>query len=282
MPPVSGWRRWRTRTMDSSSRSGIWSCGGRGRSWARASTGCRICASPTRWPTWRSWSWLATKRAGCWLTIQACPAARMRRSSGKCAAGSSSGPRWPSARPAMDAKGKAVRGRRREEFRPTLARVRDAVLNSLRGRVGGAGVLDLYAGSGAFGIEALRQGAERAVFVEHNAKLVTEIRRRLIGEELAGRAEVWRRDALAAVRGLGMAGRRVETIFPDPPPPGRLISARLRRIGTAGILAPGGVVAAEGHWRDRPSDTGGFVCRREARYGETMVWYFERAGGDTS
>ena len=182
----------------------------------------------------------------------------------------------------MDAKGRAVRGRRREEFRPTLARVRDAVFNSLRGRVGGARVLDLYAGSGALGIEALRQGAERAVFVEHNAKLVTEIRRRLIGEEVADRAEVWRRDALAAVRDLGLAGKAFEIIFLDPPYGRRLIAATLRVIGTAGILAPGGVVAAEGHWRDRPSDTGGFVCRREARYGETMMWYFERAGGGTA
>src|SRR5438445_699669 len=143
----------------------------------------------------------------------------------------------------MDAKGKAVRGRRREEFRPTLARVRDAVFNSLRGRVGGARVLDLYAGSGALGIEALRQGAERAVFVEHNAKLVTEIRRRLIGEEVADRAEVWRRDALAAVRDLGLAGKAFEIIFLDPPYGRRLIAATLRVIGTAGILAPGGVVA---------------------------------------
>src|SRR3989442_4675134 len=119
--------------------------------------------------------------------------------------------------PAMDAKGRAVRGRRREEFRPTLTRVRDAVFNSLRGRVGGARVLDLYAGSGALGIEALRQGAERAVFVEHNAKLVMEIRRRLIGEELAGRAEVWRRDALAAVRAAGLGGKAVCIIFLDPP-----------------------------------------------------------------
>jgi 16S rRNA (guanine966-N2)-methyltransferase len=182
----------------------------------------------------------------------------------------------------MHAKGKAVRGRRREEYRPTLARVRDAVFNSLRGRVAGARVLDLYAGSGALGIEALRRGAERAVFVEHDAKLVMEIRQRLTGEELAGRAEVWRRDTLAGVRDLGLAGRAFEIIFLDPPYGRGLIAATLRVIGTAGILAPGGVVAAEGHWRDRPSETGGLVCRREARYGETMVWYFERAGGDTS
>src|SRR2546427_2425770 len=182
----------------------------------------------------------------------------------------------------MDANGKAVRGRRRVEFRPTLARVRDAVFNSLRGRVGGARVLDLYAGSGALGIEALRQGAERAVFVEHNAKLVTEIRRRLIGEEVADRAEVWRRDALTAVRDLGVGGKAFEIIFLDPPYGRRVIAATHRVIGTAGVLAPGGVVAAEGHWRDRPSDTGGFVCRREARYGETVMWNLARARGRTA
>src|SRR2546427_7211496 len=132
----------------------------------------------------------------------------------------------------MDAKGKAVRGRRREEFRPTLARVRDAVFNSLRGRVGGARVLDLYAGSGALGIEALRQGAERAVFVEHNAKLVTEIRRRLIGEEVADRAEVWRRDALAAARALGVAGKAVWIIFLVPPYRRRVVAGTLRGLGT--------------------------------------------------
>jgi len=182
----------------------------------------------------------------------------------------------------VDANGRIGQGRRREEFRPTLARVRDAVFNSLGARVSGARVLDLYAGSGALGMDALRRGAVLAVFVEHNARLVADLRRRLAGQELADRAEVWRRDALAAVRELGLARRTFDIILMDPPYGQQLIAATLRASAASGILAPGGIVVAEGHWRDRPSDTDTFTCRREARYGETMVWYFEQAGGDAS
>lgn len=182
----------------------------------------------------------------------------------------------------MRVKDRTAHRQHREEFRPTLARVRDAVFNSLAARTSGARVLDLYAGSGELGIEALRRGAERAVFVEHHPKLATALRRRLVEEQLADRAEVWRRDALGAVRELGLAGRAFDVIFLDPPYGRGLLAAALRGIAAAGILAPGGVVAAEGHWRDRPSDAGVLACRREARYGETMVWYFEQAGGDVS
>src|SRR5881296_3449462 len=83
---------------------------------------------------------------------------------------------------------RAAPRRRREEFRPTLARVRDAMFNSLGARTTGARVLDLYAGSGALGMEALRRGAAHAVFVEHNAKLATGLRHRLADEQLVDRA----------------------------------------------------------------------------------------------
>jgi len=121
-------------------------------------------------------------------------------------------------------------------------------------------------------MEALRRGAAHAVFVEHNAKLATGLRHRLADEQLVDRAEVWKRDALAAARDLGLAGRAFDIIFLDPPYGRGLVAATLRGIGASRILAPGGVVA----------ETGVLACRREARYGETMVWYFEQAGGDTS
>ena len=155
------------------------------------------------------------------------------------------------------------------------------MFNSLGARTSGARVLDLFAGSGALGMEALRRGAAHAVFVEQNAKLATGLRHHLADEQLMDRAEVWKWDALAAVRDLGLAGRVFDIIFLDPPYGRGLVAATLRGIGASGILAPGGVVAAEGHWRDRPSETGVLACRREARYGETMVWYFEQAGGET-
>lgn len=158
--------------------------------------------------------------------------------------------------------------------------MRQALFNSLGPRVEGARVLDLYAGSGAWGVEALRRGAAAALFVEHTAKLASGLRRHLEAEALSGRAEVWRLDALSSVRDLGAGHRKFDIIFLDPPYGRGLITATLEAIVAADILAPGGRAAAEGHWRDRPSEIRGLVCRREAKYGETMVWYFERAGGD--
>lgn len=175
-----------------------------------------------------------------------------------------------------------TRARRRDEFRPTQARVRDAIFNSLAVRVEGAHVLDLYAGSGALGIEALRRGAASALFVERNVRLAAALRRRLADAGVAGQSEVWRRDVLAAVRELGEMGRRFEVILLDPPYGRQLVEATLATVAASGILASGGIAAAEGHWRDRPADVSGLGLRREARYGETAVWYFERAGGDGS
>ncbi len=181
--------------------------------------------------------------------------------------------------------GRAVarpRTRRREEFRPTQARVRDAVFNSLGARVEGAHVLDLYAGSGALGIEALERGAASVLFVERNGRLAEALRRRLVDAGAAGQAEVWQRDVLSAVRELANMDRRFEVILLDPPYGWGLVEATLTALAASGLLASGGIAAAEGHWRDRPGDVSGLVLRREARYGETAVWYFERAGGSAS
>src|SRR5256886_14043876 len=147
---------------------------------------------------------------------------------------------------------RAAPRRRRDEFRPTLARVRDAMFNSLGARTSGARVLDLFAGSGALGMEALRRGAAHAVFVEQNAKLATGLRHHLADEQLMDRAAVWKRDALAAVRDLGLAGRVFDIILLDPPCGRGRGAAPLAGIGRRGALTPGRRVAGEGRRRVPP------------------------------
>ncbi len=170
--------------------------------------------------------------------------------------------------------------RRRAGVRPTQARVRDALLNSLGPRVAGARVLDLYAGTGALGMGTLHHGAAYALFVERNASLAADLRRRLTAESVGDRAEVLAKDALAAVRELGAGQGRFDIILLDPPYGQELIAVTLDAIKRAGILTPDGLVAAEGHWRDHPGETAGLICRREARYGETRLWYFQHSGGE--
>lgn len=142
-------------------------------------------------------------------------------------------------------------------------------------------MLDLFAGVGTLGLEALARGAAEVVFVERDPRLVEGIRRTLAKEGWTARAEVWRRDALAAVRELGARGRAFELIVMDPPYGEGWIPRALRAIRAAGVQAPGGVVVAEGHWRDRPEREPGFERRREARHGETALWFYEHeAGGE--
>lgn len=96
--------------------------------------------------------------------------------------------------------------------RPTPDRVREALFSILAQRVDGARVLDLYAGTGALGIEALSRGAEHAVFVDDDPRAVDAIARNLT--EIGADGEVKRRDALAF---LAQTRARFDLVFADPP-----------------------------------------------------------------
>lgn len=176
--------------------------------------------------------------------------------------------------------GRRVRSRGRPRVRPTSGRVRDALLNSLAPRLPDSRALDLFAGTGGLGLGLLARGARRVVFVERDAGMVEVIRATLAKEGWAERAEVWRKEALAAVRELGRRGEVFDLIVLDPPYGEGWIPRALRAVGQAQILAPGGLVVAEGHWRDRPPPEPGFTPLREARHGETVLWYYaEDRGG---
>jgi len=111
-------------------------------------------------------------------------------------------------------KGHTIRAPRGRETRPTSDRVRENVFN-LVGPVDGAAVLDLYAGSGALGLEALSRGAARAVFVERDGEAARSIDRNLEKLRLAG--TVLRRDAVSALAAEAGSGRKYDLVLVDPP-----------------------------------------------------------------
>jgi 16S rRNA (guanine966-N2)-methyltransferase len=111
-------------------------------------------------------------------------------------------------------KGHTIQAPRGRETRPTSDRVRENVFN-LVGPVDGAAVLDLYAGSGALGLEALSRGAARAVFVERDGEAARSIDRNLEKLRLAG--TVLRRDAVSALAAEAGSGRKYDLVLVDPP-----------------------------------------------------------------
>ncbi|MDQ3317817.1 MAG: 16S rRNA (guanine(966)-N(2))-methyltransferase RsmD, partial [Actinomycetota bacterium] len=101
--------------------------------------------------------------------------------------------------------------------RPTTDRVRESLFNSLGQFFDGGAVLDLYAGTGALGIEALSRGCERAVFVEKDGRAVAAIRDNLRRTGLAERAEVLRMDVERGLGKLAGSSQLFNLIFLDPP-----------------------------------------------------------------
>jgi 16S rRNA (guanine966-N2)-methyltransferase len=155
------------------------------------------------------------------------------------------------------------------DTRPTGDRVREAVFN-LVGPVDGATVLDLYAGSGAMGLEALSRGAVSAVFVESDRDACSTIKRNLDKLDLAA-AEVACRDALSF---LAAERRRFDLILVDPPyDVVESVAVRLA-IYLPAVLAEDGLVALESSSRDEP-ELPPLELRTSRRYGSARVSLFE-------
>ena len=144
---------------------------------------------------------------------------------------------------AGSAKGTRLAAPEGRESRPVLDRVKESWFASLTGRLGGARVLDLYAGVGSLGLEALSRGASSCVFVEHDRDCVELLEQHLARAGLSERAAVRRCAAELAVPDLAAAGDRFDLIFVDPP---FAESARPDYVASDLAFARLGEVSAEG------------------------------------
>jgi len=155
------------------------------------------------------------------------------------------------------------------------------VRESLFARTGdmeGAAVLDLYAGTGTLGIEALSRGAEHVVFVEHSAAAAAVLRRNLVGLDLEGRSRVVRADARAALRRLAREGRRFDLVLADPPYGAPGIAETLAMLSGDELLRPGGTLVVERSRRHPVAALPGLGEVASRRYGDTVVeWRVRRA-----
>jgi 16S rRNA (guanine966-N2)-methyltransferase len=158
--------------------------------------------------------------------------------------------------------------------RPTSDRVREALF-SILGDVTGAVVLDLYAGTGALGIEALSRGAERAVFVESARPALAVLRQNLRDLGLTGVATVL---AQPVERARLLAEWSFDLVLADPPYASVAeAAASLGRLAAAGprFLKPEGKVVLEHAGRDAPPDVIGLVRVGTRSYGEASLSFYE-------
>jgi 16S rRNA (guanine966-N2)-methyltransferase len=168
-------------------------------------------------------------------------------------------------------KGHRIAAPKGVETRPTADRVREAAFN-LIGPVEDMVVLDLFAGSGAMGIEALSRGAARAVFVESDRAASTAIERNLEKLRLTG-AVIIRMDAMTALAAEGAAGRRYDLVLVDPPyDMFSSVQSGLARYVPA-LLEPGALVVVETAAAEEPELP--LRKRTSRRYGSARLTVFE-------
>jgi 16S rRNA (guanine966-N2)-methyltransferase len=162
--------------------------------------------------------------------------------------------------------------------RPLGDRVKQTLFAILEPDLPGANVLDLFAGSGAAGIEALSRGAAHAIFIEHDKAAVAVIAANLAHTHLGGeRARIVRADALGWLRGPeAIAAAPFGVVVLDPPyAESGLLADALQAVGP--LVASGGRVVAKHFWRDPPHpEVGLLASERERRFGETTLTFYRR------
>lgn len=174
-------------------------------------------------------------------------------------------------------RGRPLATPRTSAIRPTTDRTREAVFNVLAHRfpekLDGARVLDLFAGTGALGLEALSRGASYGVFIEESAEGRGLIRANVEAFGLTGRTKIFRRDATE----LGEVGTLApfDLVFADPPYGKGLAERALRSAKAGGWLAAGALCVVE-EAASAPFEPGtDFMTVDERHYGETIIRYIK-------
>jgi len=181
-----------------------------------------------------------------------------------------------------DRKGLPLSSLRGSSLRPTSGRVREALFDILGGDIAGARFLDLFAGTGAVGIEALSRKAALCIFVEKDRAAAAIVRRNLLSGGFGPRGGVIVGSLPAALARLPR-GESFDLVFVDPPYGSPQGEETLQALGRSGCLAPACRVILEHRksW-EPPARSGCLGLRRRARYGDTTLSFFVKDDGEAA
>jgi 16S rRNA (guanine966-N2)-methyltransferase len=183
---------------------------------------------------------------------------------------------------AGEKRGRRLRAPRGYRVRPTAARIKASLFDILASRrlVTGARVLDLFAGTGALGIEALSRGAATVVCVEESRTVARVLRANLAASGVESQATVLIGSVPVALRRLEGRGARFDGVFVDPPYAAGWVDRTLRRLARGGLLADDAWVVVH-HERDEPpAETyDGLAAVVTRRFGRSHVALYRRPAG---
>lgn len=181
------------------------------------------------------------------------------------------------------AKGRALIGPRSHTIRPALDKVKGAIFNILYD-VSDLAVLDVFAGTGSIGIEALSRGAKHCVFLDAAPEAIGVIKKNIDLCRFGDRATILRtklpEDLRTVAKRCGIAA--FDLIFVDPPYDKDLVNPSLRRIAELGLFAPGGKIIVEHSPRETIGEIPGLAVKDRREYGQTIVSFLVDTSGNIS
>ena len=183
------------------------------------------------------------------------------------------------------AKGRPLKSVPGSGTRPTTDKVKEAVFSMIGPYFEGGAALDLFAGTGGLGIEALSRGMESAVFVDMEPKSIDTVRANLKATGLESHAEVYRNDAGRAISAMEKRGRAFDLVFLDPPYRLKHGDELMSTLASKGLLQADALVVLEHESSYAyPEHIPGFYRLRQAVYGETTIsiYKYEAAGEDVA
>jgi 16S rRNA (guanine966-N2)-methyltransferase len=173
-------------------------------------------------------------------------------------------------------RGRKLRSLRGMAVRPTADKVREAIFNILSFRVLGAVVLDLFAGTGALGIEALSRGAAFAAFTDRDTRSVSVIGQNISDLGLGDRTKIIRWDIAKNLNCIKKIRSDFDLVFMDPPYNCDLIVPTLFNLRESRALKPGSCIVAEhSDTESPPSDCPGYAIADRRKYGKTLVSFLD-------
>lgn len=173
---------------------------------------------------------------------------------------------------AGSAKGRSLKAVPGKNTRPTTDKVKEAIFSMIGPFFEGGMVLDLFAGTGGLGIESLSRGMDRGVFVDLDGGSIEVIKQNVQAAGVSENAEIYRTEALRAVKALAKRGLQFRLVFLDPPYRMREMDALITELAERNLLAPRAKIVVE-HDAEHayPESIDGFEQLKRSQYGDAAV-----------
>lgn len=164
------------------------------------------------------------------------------------------------------------------QTRPTASRLREALFNICQHQIDGASFLDIFAGSGAMGFEALSRGAQLAVFIDSHPESITCIRSNAAQLKVEGQIQIFRGDAFAMLDLLEKKEKKFDLIYADPPYNAQYSDKIIKWMDTHQLLTPGGLLFVEEDSRSEPQldDLTRLILKDSRRFGQAILQKYQK------